>query len=509
MITASMLYDLVECQHRPRMDLFADPLKRDKLSPFVKLLWERGTAYEQEVVAVLDIPFLDLTPYSMEEKEIKTHEAIVNKEPLIYGGRISAGDLLGEPDLLRLEDDGYVAGDIKSGSAEEGGEDDPRPKKHYAVQVALYTDILERKGLSSKRKPFVWDIHGEEVTYALDELTGKKDPTTLWKIYQETLDEARSIVNQTWDTDPAYISKCKLCHWKTECLKTMEKSDDLTLLPELGRTMRDVLFNEIQTVQELANTRIERFIKGRITIFRGIGIKSLEKFKARADLVKSKNPQPYMKEAIDIPGSERELFFDIEVDPMQNFCYLHGFVERSNGDNNTEKYVAFYATDLSNAAEEKAFVDALNYIRQNQPCTIYYYSKYERTMWRKLQLKYPDACSTDEIETLFDPGNSIDLLEIVRKYTEWPTRDHSIKTLAQFLEFKWRDTDPSGAASIEWFQRWSWAPWDQKIKQRILEYNEDDCLATRVLLDKIKKLNDLFEVKARFPLPALLRLTRK
>ena len=117
MITASMLYDLVECPHRPSMDLFADPLKRDKLSPFVQLLWEKGTAYEQEVVAGLDIPFLDLTPYSMEEKEIKTLEAIENKEPLIYRGRISAGDLLGEPDLLRLEEDGYVAGDIKSGSA--------------------------------------------------------------------------------------------------------------------------------------------------------------------------------------------------------------------------------------------------------------------------------------------------------------------------------------------------------------------------------------------------------
>jgi len=129
----------------------------------------------------------------------------------------------------------------------------------------------------------------------------------------------------------------------------------------------------------------------------------------------------------------------------------------------------------------------MNYIRQNQPCTIYYYSKYERTMWRKLQLKYPDACNAEEIETLFAPGSSIDLLEVVRKYTEWPTRDHSIKTLAQYLKFKWRDTDPSGAASIEWFQRWSENK-DQKIKQRILQYNEDDCLATRVLLDKIKKL---------------------
>ncbi len=405
MITAAMLYDLVECPHRPSMDLFADPLKRDKLSPFVQLLWEKGTAYEQEVVAGLDIPFLDLTPYSLEEKEIKTHEAIVNKEPLIYRGRISAGDLLGEPDLLRLGEDGYVAGDIKSGSGEEGGEDDPRPKKHYAVQLALYTDILERKGLSSEREPFVWDIHGEEVTYALDELTGKKNPTTLWEIYQETLDEARKIVNQAGNSNPAYSSKCKLCHWKTECLKTLERSDDLTLLPELGRTKRDVLLNEIQTVQDLANTSIDNFIEGRGTIFRGIGIKSLEKFKARADLVKSQNAEPYLTEPLNLPVSERELFFDIEVDPMQNFCYLHGFVERSNGDNNTEKYVAFYAEDLIPEAEEQAFVDALNYTRGNQPCTIYYYSKYERTTWMKLQLKYPYACTAGDIETLFDPLN--------------------------------------------------------------------------------------------------------
>ena len=172
---------------------------------------------------------------------------------------------------------------------------------------------------------------------------------------------------------------------------------------------------------------------------------------------------------------------------MQNFCYLHGFVERSNSDNNTEKYQAFYAVDLSPEAEEKAFEDAWQYIFKNQPCTIYYYSKYERTIWRKLQSKYSTVCSSEEIETLFDPVNSIDLLDVVKKYTEWPTKDYSIKTLAQFLNFEWRDEDPSGAASIEWFQRWSESK-DQKIKQRILEYNEDDCLATRVILDKIKRL---------------------
>lgn len=460
-----MLYDQVMCPHRPSMDLFANPMKRDKLSPFVKLLWEKGTSYEEEVIASLDIPFLDLTPYSQEEKESKTLEAIERKEPLIYSGRISADDLLGEPDLLRLDEDGYVAGDIKSGAGEEGVVDDRRPKKHYAVQLALYTDILERKGLSSKREPFVWDIHGDEFTYELDELTGKRNPTTLWNIYQGTLDEARRNISNPGNSSPAYSSICKLCHWRTECMKTLERSDDLTLLPDLGRSKREEIIDRIATVDDLANIEIEQFIDGRNTIFRGIGIKSLEKFKARADLIKSNNAEPYLTEPVALPDPERELFFDIEDDPLHNFCYLHGFVERSNSDNNTEKYVAFFADDLSPEAEEQAFADAWRYIMENQPCTVYIYSKHERTTWRKLQSKYSSVCSEEEIETLFDPDNTIDLLhDVVRKYTEWPTHDHTLKTLAQYLDFKWRDTDPSGAASIEWFQRWSESE-DPKIKQ--------------------------------------------
>ena len=123
-----------------------------------------------------------------------------------------------------------------------------------------------------------------------------------------------------------------------------------------------------------------------------------------------------------------------------------------------------------------------------QPCVVYYYSKYERTIWRKLQASYPTICTADDIEDLFHPSQSVDLYyDVVKKATEWPTRDHSIKTLAKFLGFRWRDTNPSGAASIEWFDRWTQTG-DATIKQRILDYNEDDCLATRVVLDGIRAL---------------------
>ena len=164
-----MLYDLVACPHRVTMDLFADPAQRDPMSPFVQLLWDHGAAHERAVVAAIGEPFLDLSMFRGLEQEQRTIEAMDRGEPLIYSGRIAADDLLGEPDLLRKEGAGYLAGDIKSGSGFEGAneEDEGKPKKHYAVQLALYTDILERLGRSAGRRSFVWDIYREEVPYEL------------------------------------------------------------------------------------------------------------------------------------------------------------------------------------------------------------------------------------------------------------------------------------------------------------------------------------------------------
>jgi hypothetical protein len=58
------------------MDLYGDPAQRDEPNPFEKMLWEQGSLYEREVIAGLDIPFLDLSAYSGDEKERLTLEAI-------------------------------------------------------------------------------------------------------------------------------------------------------------------------------------------------------------------------------------------------------------------------------------------------------------------------------------------------------------------------------------------------------------------------------------------------
>ncbi len=487
-ITATMLYDLLMCPHRVTMDLFGDSTKRDAPNPFVELLWEKSTLYKREVIAKLQIPFLDLSSYAGEEKERLTLEAMRRGESLIYGGRIQADGLLGDPDLLRKENAGYIAGDIKSGAGEEGSEDNSKPKVHYAVQLALYTDILKRKGLSGGPHAFIWDVHAVEVPYNFLAEYGNRNPRMLWQDYQDTLRQAEAIINSSDKTLPAFSAACKLCHWRSACVEKLKETDDLTIIPELGRTKRDTMLSQVKTVTELSDVNPETFVRGKKTVFSGIGPRTLFKFYDRANLLVAKDARPFLRTPIYFPDHGRELFFDIEVDPLRDVCYLHGFVERRGCDNTTERFVFFFADEPTQEGEKKAFAEAWHYIKGSRPCSIYYYSKYERTIYRKLQAKYPDICNSDEVEELFKQTHAIDLYnDVVKKATEWPTWDFSIKTLAKYLGFSWRDTHPSGAASVEWFDKWIQTG-DSAIRQRIIDYNEDDCRATRVLLDGIKRL---------------------
>ena len=194
-VTGSMLYDLVACPHRLHMDRFADPAERGDVSPFVQLLWKKGALYENEVMAGPEILFTDLSGYYEEEQERKTREAMRRGDALIYSGRIRSGELLGIPDLLRREGGGYLAGDIKSGAGAGGTADLAKPKTHYAVQLALYTDILERTGFSAGRKGFIWDIHGNEVDYDFSRPQSARNPVTLWEEYETVLSHARAILS--------------------------------------------------------------------------------------------------------------------------------------------------------------------------------------------------------------------------------------------------------------------------------------------------------------------------
>jgi hypothetical protein len=55
-LSANMLYNYVKCPHRLRLDIFGDYSKQDPISVFVKLLWEKGTDFEKQVIEGLELP---------------------------------------------------------------------------------------------------------------------------------------------------------------------------------------------------------------------------------------------------------------------------------------------------------------------------------------------------------------------------------------------------------------------------------------------------------------------
>jgi len=157
-------------------------------------------------------------------------------------------------------------------------------------------------------------------------------------------------------------------------------------------------------------------------------------------------------------------------------------------DNTSERYVAFFATAANAAAEREAFRQAWQYVQSSQATAIYFYSSYERTIWLRLAARHPDVATEQNVDILFASRVTFDLYKgLVRSAMEWPTYDFSIKTIASYLEFHWRDQEPSGAASVRWYQQFL-STNDATDRQRILDYNEDDCRAMRIIVDAVRRL---------------------
>ena len=439
--------------------------------------------------------FVDLSQGPFDERFRKTLDEMKKGSPLIYQGVLKHENLLGIPDLLRKSAQGqYLPIDIKSGQAFEGSNDeegeDGKPKKHYAVQLCLYVDILKHLGFSDNSRARIIDIHGREVEYSLGESYGKRQSSSGWDLYERYKSEVSDLLENKKENKPALCGVCKLCPWYESCLKWCRDNQDLTNIFYLGRSKRDTLVQDlkIQSIPQFLQIDMEKTIvrkKKNKSFLTGVGEITLKKLYDRArvfEVIK----KPVLLKPVHFPKVSTELFFDIEDDPTQDFVYLHGVWERKG---KAERFVYFLAKE--NTAEEekiawKAFWDYIRSLRKND-YAVYYYSHHEKMVYRHLQKRYPDVVSEEELRCFFENPKVIDLYQIIFNNTDWPLSSYSLKEIASYLGFQWRDETPSGALSIQWFNEFLKTR-DSNILNRILEYNEDDCRATLVIKDFIEKL---------------------
>jgi hypothetical protein len=82
-ITAFALYDYIDCPQRAALDAFWRCEPSDPVKPFVKLLWERGTAFEHSFGS----PFSTSRRCPMMRRSDRLSTR--SDEALIYSGRVS------------------------------------------------------------------------------------------------------------------------------------------------------------------------------------------------------------------------------------------------------------------------------------------------------------------------------------------------------------------------------------------------------------------------------------
>jgi predicted RecB family nuclease len=147
---------------------------------------------------------------------------------------------------------------------------------------------------------------------------------------------------------------------------------------------------------------------------------------------------PCARAALPIARAAHEFFLDVEADPLADaHVYLHGVLERTTAAGaGAERFHAFFADDPA-TGERDAFAGAMELLRGDTAALVYVYSAYVRTSFRNLQARHSDVCARDEVEALFDPRRTVDLLtSVVRQLTECPASDRSIKTLARMCGFE-------------------------------------------------------------------------
>jgi len=266
-ITASKIYNYIQCPHRVWRDIYGPQgEKQDEENAFLQLIWERGISHEKGIIECIG-EYKDISSGTFEERIAETKIAMDEEADLIYQGVVKFDDMVGIPDLLKREGKEYIPIDIKSGRGygDFSEKREEKLKKHYAVQLCLYADILKKLGYATVNKGIIIDGHGDYVDYDLDLVLGKRDARTYWQYYEELKSEVRELISNGVQNVPALGSVCKMCIWHTSCKTWCYMHDDLTKLFYLGRNKRDALNNVfgIMSTKQLSGMSLESVLATR------------------------------------------------------------------------------------------------------------------------------------------------------------------------------------------------------------------------------------------------------
>jgi predicted RecB family nuclease len=335
-----------------------------------------------------------------------------------------------------------------------------------SLVAALHGIVLA--GATSHPVPFVKVVHGPAYSATKIKLDGPGGPTRLAKETRQALERLKLQVESA--SAPLLIlnDHCSSCEYRVRCRAEAIQKDDLSLLR--GMSAKEVQAQKrhgISTVGQFACTFRPKSVGARRNKPPKRHLHALQALAIRDQKV-------YVVRTPEIPAGATRVFLDVEGMPDRDFYYLVGVVVERGGESAVH---SFWADD--EAGEKSIWSDLAQLLGSLGDLTLFHYGSYEKTYLTKMRKKYPllDSALGEGCTSA-----SMNILEAVRTNVYFPAYSNGLKDVASFLGATWGGRIASGSDCIARRMRWEESK-DDRIKEEIIGYNRDDCLAAqRVVL---------------------------
>ncbi len=430
--------------------------EKEEIDRHSKIRMDQGTEFEKEWVAKTYPKAVEVKAYYGIEAIKETLKLMMEGIEIIYQPHLSflEKDIYGKGDLLvknkhvssDLGDYSYVIKEIKNSK---------KVKDYHKLQAGIYNYILGIiQGFTPPELSIVVKDNEVKMEYG-DENT---------KELLRYLDLWKEIKDNTEKPQPKGIDKTD-SPWKIYANKILTENQDLTLIPDVGSVARDSISNKLK-VRKIKD--LESYTENQLVnlLKPGFGKKIYNHVLA----YKMQEVIPTNNKANKNDSSKRVFYFDFEtsddVHPSElPHTYLIGLWDKEKN-----KFKYFLGRGKQN--EEKIFSEFLDYIGNLDDAVLYHWSNYELGIIDDAIEEYPKLA--DQLRKL--KKSCRDLLKVVKDNFYIPVPTYSIKKVAPFLGFSWRQKEVNAFESMVLY--WDWLKnSDKEIIDKVLKYNEDDCVA--------------------------------
>ena len=494
-ISPSDLNNFVACKYTAQNEIkyHNKEIKKSVGGANDKLWKEMGIEHEKNQYKILkDLYKKSITIKSdLDEKDRfdETVRAMQKGYDLIYHAYLIDDNFRGEADFLIKTTDlkSEVFGDYSYEVYDTKISKNLKPR--HVSQITAYSDMLGKIQKVLPKKMYLIDGSNVEHEYKTIEYIdlfshGKREFLKfLSNIKQEKI-------------YPEKCSYCKLCDWSNECDQTWENDNYISLVAGSNKSQIEKLKkNKIKTVEQLANTKLTADVLK-------INIESFEKIKSQAQLQEKKRKTGKSEIIILDPEvgkgfyklpnpDEGDIFFDIEGYPTMDrpFEYLHGLYYKDKG---KYKFKPLWAKKYDVQSEKEIFIDLINFFESRfeeyPKAHIYHYAPYEKRAIRELATVFSkDFPKGDTVnDNLLRDEKYIDLYNIASQSIRTSEKDLSLKSIEKFYNFERKAGIVKADDSIVKYDTWTTTK-DEKLKQDIIDYNEEDCISTYKLREFLIK----------------------